>query len=179
MTNLKDETISRIIDVEGGYVDDPSDSGGETNYGITLSVARANGYSGSMRDLPKSKAYEIYSKKYWDSVKGDQLVSLSNDIAAEVVDTAVNAGVYRASEFLQRLLNVMNKNQKLYNDLVVDGNIGPATISALAVYLEARDENVFLDGLNCLQGAFYIELAERRQKDEKFIYGWLKNRVSL
>jgi len=31
--------------------------------------------------------------------------------------------------------------------------------------------------LNCLQGAFYVELAEKREKDERFVYGWLLNRV--
>jgi len=38
---------------------------------------------------------------------------------------------------------------------------------------------VLCRALNCLQGAYYIELAERREKDERFVYGWLKNRVVL
>ena len=44
MSLLKDDTINHIIEIEGGYVNDPNDSGGETNYGVTEKVARDNGY---------------------------------------------------------------------------------------------------------------------------------------
>ena len=47
--SLKQRVIDQIIKVEGGYVNDPSDSGGETNYGITKHVARKYGYKGSMK----------------------------------------------------------------------------------------------------------------------------------
>lgn len=176
---LKEKIIDEIIRVEGGYVNDPADSGGETNFGITEDVARANGYTGSMRDMPREVAFNIYAAKYWDKVKGDQLVELSELIAEEVVDTAVNMGTGRAGKFLQRALNVLNNRGQLYPDLVVDGGIGPATLSALGQYLGQRTEIALLRALNCLQGAYYIELAERREKDEAFVYGWLKNRVVI
>ena len=32
--------------------------------------------------------------------------------------------------------------------------------------------------LNCLQGAYYVDLAERREKDQRFMYGWLTHRVA-
>lgn len=175
----KQSVIDAIIKVEGGYVDDPSDSGGETNYGITVAVARASGYSGSMREMPRYVAEGIYAAKYWDSVKADQIAKLSERVAEEVVDTGVNMGVGRAARFLQRSLNVLNQQSKLYADLVVDGGIGPATLTALGGYLGSRDEGTLVKMLNCLQGAFYVELAERREKDERFVYGWFKNRVSL
>lgn len=179
MADLKSEMINRIVDVEGGYVDDPSDSGGATKYGITESVARANSYTGNMRDLPRHVAFDIYSDKYWDKVNADRLNDLSELIAYEVVDTAVNTGVKRAGEFLQRSLNAMNRSGSLYGDLVLDGSIGPATINALTHYLEHREELILVRAMNCLQGAFYIELAERREKDEAFVYGWIKNRVEI
>jgi lysozyme family protein len=50
---------------EGGYVNDPSDRGGETNHGVTVAVARAFGYRGAMRDLTKDTALEIYRARYW------------------------------------------------------------------------------------------------------------------
>ena len=59
--------------------------------------------------------------------------------------------------------------------------MGPSTLKALNAYLTKRGtqgELVLLRALNCLQGAFYIELVERRYKDEVFIYGWLLNRVN-
>ena len=59
-----DAMIDGILEREGGYVDHPSDPGGRTNWGITERVARANGYSGSMRALPKATAREIYRKQY-------------------------------------------------------------------------------------------------------------------
>lgn len=176
---MKERIINEIIMVEGGYVNDPNDSGGETNFGITVAVARANGYNGAMRDLPRSVAFDIYSAKYWDAVKGDDLVKLSEHVAEEVVDTSVNMGAGRAGLFLQRALNVLNNQAKLYPDLVVDGAVGPATVSALRGYLAERNELALTRALNCLQGAYYITLAERREKDERFVYGWLKNRVTL
>jgi lysozyme family protein len=175
----KARIINEILRVEGGYVNDPSDSGGETNFGITVEVARANGYLGAIRDMPRKVAFDIYSAKYWDSVAGDELLALSPEIAEEVVDISVNMGPGRAGKFLQRALNVLNKSTELYDDLVVDWSVGPATIKALHKYLSVRECEVLVKALNCLQGAFYIELAERRAKDEKFIYGWLKNRVKL
>lgn len=176
---MKERIINEIIRVEGGYVNDPNDSGGETNFGITEAVARANGYTGPMVDMPREVAFDIYSAKYWDAVRGDQLAQLSEVVAEEVVDTSVNMGPGRAGRFLQRALNVLNKATGLYADLVVDGDIGPATLRALDAYLTARDGKELAKALNCLQGAYYIELAEKREKDERFVYGWLKNRVVL
>ena len=176
---LKQWVIDQIIRVEGGYVNDPSDSGGETNFGITEAVARSYGYDGSMFDMPRSVAYDIYAAKYWDAVRGDDLVSLSHNVAEEVVDTAVNMGPGRAGKFLQRSLNALNNRGELFADLKVDGQIGNATLTALSRYIEHRDEQTLVKMLNCLQGAFYVDLAERREKDEKFVYGWFKNRVKL
>lgn len=176
---MKQRVINGIIRVEGGYVDNPDDSGGATNFGITVAVARTFGYTGSMRDMPRSVAFDIYSALYWGRVKADDLHALSPAVCEEVVDTGVNMGTGRAGKFLQRSLNVLNKKGSLYRDLTVDGAVGPATIKALRAYLNGRDEQTLVKALNCLQGAYYITLAERREKDETFVYGWLKNRVVL
>jgi len=176
---MRVKIINKIIAVEGGYTSDPEDSGGETNHGVTVSVARASGYSGSMRAMPQRVAFDIYSDQYWHKVEADQLLALSPAVCEEVVDTGVNMGTARAGEYLQRCLNVLNKQGSLYRDLKIDGTIGPATISALRAYLNNRTENALVKALNCLQGAFYVELAERREKDERFVYGWFKNRVKI
>lgn len=177
--NMKIEIINEIINVEGGYVNDLSDSGGETNYGITIKVARDYGYHGDMISLPRYIAFEIYSEKYWHSVCGDQLFELSPLVTKEVVDTSINMGVTRSSMFLQRVLNALNNCGRLYPDIKVDGRIGTQTTMTLSQYLRYRDDKTITKMLNCLQGAFYLELAERRKKDEKFIYGWFRRRVSL
>lgn len=177
-----DTIINSVIQTEGGYVNDSKDSGGETNFGITLSVARANGYTGNMKDMPKQVAYDIYYKKYVIAPGYDKLISLSERIAEEIIDSGVNMGPSRASEFLQRSLNVLNQQGKLYSDITVDGKLGKASIGALEAFLKhrgAEGEQVLLKALNVLQGAFYVQLAEQRVKDETFVYGWLLNRVKL
>lgn len=176
---LKQRVIDDIIRAEGGYVNRTDDSGGETNFGITVAVARANGYRGDMQDMSQLCAEAIYGHRYWDAVRADDLAALSEEVAAEVVDTAVNMGVMRAGEFLQRSLNVLNSGGELYPDIKVDGDIGSRTIAALYSYVALRDPHTLAKALNCLQGAYYIKLAERREKDEAFVYGWLKNRVVM
>lgn len=181
MGQLKNTVINEIIKKEGGYVNDPKDSGGETNWGITKRVARRNGYYGAMRDLPKQMAFAIYAKCYWHPLCLDQIEKLSPTIAEELADTGVNQGVGRAAETLQRALNAFNNLGKLYGDIKIDGDIGPATLAALTAYLDKRGadgEIVLHRGLNVLQGAFYFDLTERRQKDEKYLYGWFRNRVA-
>lgn len=180
--SYKNEFISEIIRIEGEYVNDSSDSGGETNLGITKRVARKYGYMGPMKELPRFTARAIYEKMYWDSMNLDHIEKLSPEIAEEMADTGVNQGVGRAAEFLQRSLNVLNNRQKLYNDIKVDGDVGPITLKTFEKFMKVRGsdgETVLLNMLNCLQGAFYVTLAERREKDEKYVYGWFKNRVTL
>lgn len=170
----KENIINQIISIEGGYVDNPNDSGGPTNFGITTETARENGYHGPMEHLPRDLAFDIYAAKYWDAVNADQLLAISQKVAAEVVDTGVNMGPPRAAMILQRALRVM-----VNRDLHVDGDIGPATLAALKRYMAERDEAVLLKALNCLQGVAYIDLAERRKKDRAFVYGWIRARVEL
>lgn len=171
----KNEIIDSIIAVEGGYVNNPNDSGGATNFGITEAVARKYGYAGHMSEMPRGVAVEIYEGEYWNKIRGDALFLYSEKIALKMMDIAVNMGVYRSGKFLQRALNVLIKSE-----LVLDGAIGTKSIDALSKYMAYRDDDVTLcKALNCLQGSYYIELAERREKDKEFVYGWLKNRVSL
>lgn len=181
MSKLKSAVINDILAVEGGYANDPSDSGGETNYGITVATARAYGYQGSMRDMPVQVARRIYSAMYWDALLLDAVEATAPAIAEELADTGVNQGVKRAGEYLQRSLNVLNDRGRLYGDLVVDGVVGPKTVNALNDYISHRGEDgvtVMLRMLNALQGAFYVDLAERREKDETYVYGWFLNRVA-
>lgn len=177
----KDEIFNTILEKEGGYVNNPNDKGGPTNWGITQAVANAHGYTGDMRNLTRAQALDIYEADYWYGPRFDQVAALSPDIAAELCDTGVNMGPAVAAKFLQRSLNVMNNEQKLYPDLVADGQIGPRTISTLKQYLTSRGskaEEVMLKALNSLQGARYIELSELRQANEAFTFGWFE-RVAL
>lgn len=175
--------IEKVLDKEGIYSDDNLDSGGKTKFGITEKVAREFGYRGEMVDFPKVLAIEIIQNRYWEPMElGVITKRYSERIPQELLDTAVNMGTHRAGVLFQRCLNVLNDRNKLYDDVKVDGVIGPKTLHALSRFLKFRHEDgeeVLLKALNCLQGAFYIELAEEREKDERFVYGWLKNRVEL
>ena len=181
MSILRDQVINHVIKIEGGYVNDPSDAGGATNWGITERVARQNGYTGSMEGLPRKLAFDIYVAKYWNALELDQVEVLSSDIAKELVDTAVNMGTGRAAEFLQRSLNAFNQQETLYKDINVDRDVGPGTIAALTAFLKLRGkdgEYVLYRLLNNLQGGFYLDLIERKPSQERFAFGWFLNRVS-
>ena len=178
----KDDIFEIILGKEGGYVDHPNDKGGPTRWGITQTVARAHGYAGSMKKLPRETALEILTADYWTGPRFDQIASLSPVIAAELCDTGVNMGPSVQSKWFQRWLNTYNQQGTLYPDLSADGQIGPRTISALKSFLAARGkegEQVLLQSLNCSQGQRYLELAEQRPANESFVYGWMKERVGL
>lgn len=178
-----DDIIDEVIRAEGGYSDNPNDAGGKTMFGITEKVARANGYTGDMRNLPIELARKIYFKQYITDPGFDRVLSLSPAIASELVDTGVNCGTGIASEFLQRALNAFNQRGHLWPDLVVDGGVGQKTIDAMAAYLKNRakddGEAVMLRALNALQGARYIEIGEANPKNEDFEFGWFRNRVVI
>jgi len=166
---------------EGGYVNDPEDSGGETNHGITDLVARTNGYEGPMRELSRERAEEIAKREYWDVMRLDDIARVSPPIAEELFDTGFNTGPVRAVAMLQRSLNALNREATDYDDMLVDGKLGERTMRAFYNYLHHRHstgEAVMLRALNGLQLEFYMSLTERRQKDERFLYGWILNRVS-
>jgi lysozyme family protein len=175
-----DLLIDALIEREGGYVNHPADKGGPTCFGITEAVARAHGYGGPMRQLPREDAAAIYKRVYWARPHFDQIAARRSRLAAELFDTGVNMGPAVPATFLQRALTALNRNAKDYPDLVPDGRIGSQTLAALDIFLETRGasgETVLLRALEALQGERYLRLAERRPANEVFLYGWLANRI--
>ncbi|MFZ5762819.1 MAG: glycoside hydrolase family 108 protein [Thermodesulfobacteriota bacterium] len=177
-------------EVEGGYVNDPDDAGGETYRGIS----RVNwpnwpgwGYIDQIREHGMGKkeieasgdlsllAARFYREQFWDRVAGDRLPP---EVAAEVFDSAVNAGTHRAVLWLQQALNLLNRNGKDYPDVAEDGRMGQGTINALAAYLKRDTTTPLLKVLNVLQGAHYIEYMRKSPTQEKYARGWL-TRVAL
>jgi len=179
MTNVDavNKAIDQTIGKEGGYSNNPNDTGGATMWGITQKVARAHGYVGDMRYLPRNTAISIYEADYWTGPRFDQVAEVSQAVAIECFDTGVNMGPSVPAKFLQRWLTALNNQGKLYPDLTADGMIGPRTISALKSFIALRGkkgEQALVKALNCSQGARYLELAESRPANEEFIYGWLE-----
>lgn len=183
MDNVKtimNAIINKVIGLEGGYIDDPQDSGGATKLGITHATASRHGYG--VKSLTKEQAVLIYQADYWTPLNLDKVVLISEKLATELFDTGVNMGTGTAAKFLQRALNSLNNGGKLYADIKVDGALGDATIKALSAYMQRRKyngEKVLFNILNGFQSTYYVELAERRPKDEKFMHGWSQNRVEM
>ncbi|XOC63431.1 glycoside hydrolase family 108 protein [Haemophilus influenzae] len=109
--------FDRLIGHEGGYVDDPRDPGGETNWGVTKRTAQANGYTGAMKTMTRQQAYEIYRRAFWLRYNCEQM---PDAVAYQFFDAAVNHGFGNASRMLQRAVNVAD-----------DGIIGNMTIAAI------------------------------------------------
>ncbi len=166
---------------EGGLVNHPSDPGGLTYKGVTFRDHKNwNGWqyikNGKITD-PTALEFEhrkLYKELYWDSFNGDLIKNQL--IANEIFDTGINQGTGIAEMFLQRALNVTNKNQTLYPNLKIDGEVGPKTISFLNTH---PDPKIVLKVLNVLQGARYVSLCEANERLEDFITGWINNRVAV
>lgn len=175
-----DHVFDILIVLEGGFSDNKNDSGGKTRWGVTEAVAREFGYKGRMEDFLKDEAKKLYKKKYWDVLNLDNIANISYEVAYEMFDTSVNMGVSYAGTFLQRSLNVFNKQGAVYKDLKVDGLIGNMSLTALKSFIAYRGKkgvDVLLKALNSLQGSRYIDLSEAYPKNEDFVFGWFSNRI--
>lgn len=180
---------------EGGYANDPDDVGGETYKGIARNYhsswegwkivdmykkegSGARELNEKLKNNPEmiQLVEMFYKQHFWDVNRLDSF--RSQHIANEMFDTGVNMGTTRAAEFLQKALNVLNKNGQLYEDLVVDGKIGPKSISALNNILDRNEEALLYKIINVLQGNHYIEFMNKSPVQEKFARGWF-NRVNF
>lgn len=174
------EIIDTILDTEGGkFTNDPADSGGKTKWGWTEKALRSAGWTGDVEDLDRETAFNLYYSEFYRKTGYEEVQKLSIRIAAELMDTAVNNGVGTAGRFLQVCLNAFNNGGTYYPDVQEDGSVGRGTLRALSSFLEQRGsegEGVLLAALNALQIARYIELSAKYPKNERYVYGWIKNR---
>lgn len=173
----KEEIIRRKTAIEAGYVNDPADLGGETIWGITKATATEYGYTGAMKDMPKSLAFEIYDKMWWQRLWLDQVLAIHPLLADRLFDYAINAGRVNAVRSLQRLLNSLNNEEKFYPDQVVDGGMGKNTLAALNAYVNKRGEEgteILVMALTHCQTYHYLDISEKRKTNERFTYGWFR-----
>lgn len=150
MTNASqfDSIIDRILSHEGGYVNHPSDPGGETQWGISKrSYPNLN-----IRALTRKDAIEIYRRDFWNKVQGDRL---PRAFAFQVVDAAVNHGVGNSVKWMQKCAGVAE-----------DGVVGPKTLAAVA----SKDSADLVLNLNAIRLDFYVSLPTFAQ----FGKGWVR-----
>jgi lysozyme family protein len=152
-----------LMQIEGGYVHDPLDRGGETRYGIS-----ARSYPDvDIANLTLDDAAAIYRRDYWDALRLGEIAD--QKIAAEVFDSGVNTGTGRAALWLQQALNLVGGFGS--GIIVPDGKLGPKTVAAVN---NCRYGEALLKALNGLQFLHYYRIVEKDPTQARFIRGWLR-----
>lgn len=183
-----DIAYSETNKAEGGYVNRTDDNGGETWGGIARK--KNPQWAGwAIVDSKKSDPHfpacldsdadllqlkkEFYRSEFWNKLMGDSV----NDqgVANELYDTAVNMGIGRAINNAQRAVNALNRNQKGWPDIDVDGGMGAKTLNAINI---CPDKAELKKTMNILQGYSYVTFCESDHTQEINFRGWLK-RVML
>jgi lysozyme family protein len=119
-----DEAVKMVLKHEGGYVNHPSDPGGETNFGVSKRAYP----DVDIKNLTEEEAADIYRADYWNKIKGDLLPV---PVAILVFDWAVNSGVSRAVKALQTVVNAD-----------ADGVLGSRTVAAVTEAYDASPRDV-------------------------------------
>lgn len=173
------QIATEIVGREGGFVNDPDDPGGATNFGVTIHTMRSLGLDldrdgtvsvADVRALTKTQAIDIFEKHYFEK---PQIAQLPQVLHATVFDMYVNAGS-NAVKILQRLLRDMGYA------LVVDGALGPKTIGAAqSAHQKAPDH--LADAYGIARRNYYFRIADRRAASRKYARarsggkgGWIK-----
>lgn len=145
-----------------GWIDDPDDLGGVTNYGITLTTARRYGIEtrDQLRDMTLTQVKEIYKAEFWRPHM-DQI--RSQRVATKLLDIFTHFGPYNGVKIAQDAVNLAVTSMK------VDGILGPLTVMAI----NGIDENKYLALLTVVLGYEYATRIVKRPNQEKWRRGWL------
>lgn len=172
--------------VEAGYVNNSDDRGGETNCGITRSLAmefkadlvKLYKWDGLMQHLTKEMAFYIYDQRFWKGMKLDDIMLRCPYLADKMFDIGINSGSKFCVIQLQTVLNVLNNKGAMYKDVDADGSMGGKTLGAIDSFLKARGNRkarwTLLKALICIQGANYINIPKNNESQETFTFGWLE-----
>ncbi|MCV2448626.1 holin-associated N-acetylmuramidase [Paracoccus sp. DMF] len=161
-----EEIAAEIVAREGGYVNDPDDPGGATNYGVTLATLQRLGIDktgdgrvdvADVKALTRADAARIYVEHYF---RRPRLAELPASVQASVFDMYVNAGT-NAVKILQRLVTRMGFPAS------DDGMVGPATIRA-ATQADLAAPGYFADAYGIARRNYYYALADARPASRKY-----------
>ena len=151
--------IEKVLEHEGGYVNDPHDRGGETNFGITKKFYP----DVDIKNLTKDQAKHIYHTDYWRRGKCDEIPSKLRHI---YFDMLVNFGKRGAVKVLQRAENAKNKDK-----IDVDGGLGPATLKAI--------QNLELERVRAYRVLRFANLVIKKPEQERFWFGWFRRATEV
>ena len=189
-------SFTKAIQSEGFISNNPADKGGFTYKGISMvkhpfwsgwkiidSILSSHSTQQSGTELVEvlnntelqNEVQNFYRSVFWNKIQGDLLQQ--QIIADEVFECSINLGVKVASENLQRTLNLLNRNSKLYPDIFVDGIIGSQTLETLKKSISVNGEQLVFNMLNYYQAKRYIEIMECDYTQKIFI-GWF-NRIEI
>ncbi|WP_415920800.1 holin-associated N-acetylmuramidase [Tateyamaria sp. SN6-1] len=173
------DIATEIVRREGGYVNDPDDPGGATNFGVTIHTMRRLGLdldrdgdidAADVRQLSRAQAIEIFVDHYFIRPR---IGELPEPLHATVFDMYVNAGS-NAIKILQRLLTEMG------HPCVVDGALGPQSIGAAHAAWRAAPGHL-VDAYGIARRNYYFRIADRRPASRKYARtraggkgGWIK-----
>lgn len=161
-----EEVAAEIVAREGGYVNDPDDPGGATNYGVTIGTMKALGLdlngdgridAKDVKALTRAQAQQIFVEHYF---KRPRLSELPDAVQASVFDMYVNAGG-NAVKILQRLVARMGFSAQ------ADGVVGPQTIAAVRDAAAAAPAH-FADAYGIARRNYYYSLADQRPASRKY-----------
>ncbi len=156
-----DNAVNDLLDIEGGYVNDPNDSGGETNFGIT----KRSYPDVDIKNLTSADAKMIYLRDFWNKYHYEWFNSAK--IGRMVFIMCVVMPPRQAHKILQKAVNLCFDDE----NLVIDGILGQKTFEAVnRIY----DVERLLRGISIFQAFYYKSLIQRKPSQKKYINGWLK-----
>jgi len=156
-----EDCIDKVLEHEGGYVNDPNDLGGETNFGISKKAYP----DVDIKNLTREEAKEIYKDGYWDRYK---IEKMPENLRYVYFDMVLNMGYGNAAKVVQRAAN--GKNDESMR-LEIDGAVGPTTRKAL--------EEVELERVRCYRVKHYMSIIDRRPEQERFLFGWFRRALEV
>jgi lysozyme family protein len=168
--------MSFVLPHEGGLVNDPADTGGLTNHGVTQHEydgwRRRHGNTlRSVALIRDDEVSAIYRDDYADPIGFDELVrgypSLPK-LAICLLDWAINHGVSGAVKDLQTIVGA-----------TPDGVIGPHTLEAIRTWVRARSEWALIEVFDAMRRAWYEDDVERNGFHRRFLTGWEKRVTDL
>jgi lysozyme family protein len=165
------QAYQQVLAHEGGYVNDPTDPGGETYKGVARKMnSKWDGWTtidllkrqpGFPANLDKdnglqSSVEDFYRITFWDPMNGDKLAN--QQIANSIFDFGVNAGLSTSVSLAQMVV-----------DVKADGVLGPMSLAAI----NQHDPEMFIASFTITKIARYINIVKKRPDSRKYFFGWV------